>query len=136
MNISDIIPEDIVTFIGDEIQALQPLEGIMAKVTPVSIQDLLSLGLGLLLVMAVLFGFLISGLLAFVKFFLRLGFCVFSLLWFLSFLIPTGILYHVQSKIQDLGSIIEVEKGNVANLFVGVCCAAFMVLAVIMSVVL
>jgi hypothetical protein len=87
-----------------------------------------------MLVMAVLFGFLISGLLAFVNIFLRLGFYVFSLLWILSFLIPTIILYHVQSKIQDLGSIIEVEKGNVANLFVGACCAAFIVLVVIMSV--
>ena len=80
LNISDIIPEDIVNFVGDEIQALQPLEGLMAKVTPMNIQHLLILGLGLILVMAVLFGFLISGLLSFVNFFLRLGFCVFSLL--------------------------------------------------------
>jgi hypothetical protein len=135
LNISDIIPEDIVNFLSDEIQALQPLEGIMAKVTPGNIQDLLILGLGLMLVMAVLFAFLISGLLAFVNFFLRLGFCLFILLCFIPFLIPTITLYHVQSKIQDLGSSIEVEKGNVANLFVGaVCCAAFMALAVIMSV--
>lgn len=138
LNISDIIPEDIVNFVGDEIQALQPLEGIMAKITPVNIQDLLILGLGLMLVMAILFICLIRGLLAFVHFFIRLGFClVFSLLFFLSFLIPTIFLYHVQSKIQDLGSRIEVEKGNVANLFVGaLCCASFMVLAVIMSVIL
>jgi hypothetical protein len=136
LNISDIIPEDIVNFVGDEIQALQSLEGLMAIVTPMNIQHLLILGLGLILVMAVLFGFLISGLLAFVKFFLRLGFClVFGLLCFVSFLVPTVTLYHVQSKIQDLGSSIEVEKGNVANLCVGaLCCAAFMVLAVITSV--
>jgi hypothetical protein len=133
LNISDIIPEDIVNFVGDEIQALQPLEGIMAKVTPGNIQDLLVLGC---FVMAFLLGFLISGLLTSVKKILRLGFClVFGLLCFISFLIPTYFLYLVQSKIQDLGSSIEVEKGNVANLCVGaLCCAAFMVLTVITSV--
>jgi hypothetical protein len=96
----------------------------------------LLLGLGLILVIAVLFVFLISRLLAFVKKILRLGFClVFGLLCFTAFLIPTIILYYVQLKIQDLGFIIKVKKGNVANLCVrALCCTAFIVLAVIMLV--
>lgn len=136
LNISDIIPENIVNFVADEVQALQPLEGIMAKVTPGNIQDFLILGLVLMLVMAVLFVCLISGLLAFINFFLKLGFClVFSLLCFISFLRPTTILFDVQSKIQDLGPGIEVERGNVANLFLGALCFnVFMALVVIMSV--
>ena len=140
LNISDIIPEDIANFVSDEIQVLQPLEGILAKVTPANIQDCLILGLELMLVMAVLFVCLIfSRLLAFANFFVRLATClVFGLLCFISFLIPTIILYYVQSKIQDLGSSIEVEKGNVENLCVGaLCCAVvMMVLTVIASVIL
>jgi len=41
LNISDIIPEAVTSFIGDEAQSLQPLEGVMAKVTPTVIQGCL-----------------------------------------------------------------------------------------------
>lgn len=73
LNISDIIPETITSFISDDVQSLQPLEAIMAKVTPTFFQDTLFFGLGFLVVMAAIFVCLIFKLISIATVFLRLG---------------------------------------------------------------
>jgi hypothetical protein len=45
LNISNIVPEAVVKFVSDEVKSLQPLEGILAKVTLASIQGWVILGL-------------------------------------------------------------------------------------------
>ena len=54
-NVSNIILEAATSFVGNEIQALQPLEGILAKVMPANIQGCSILALVLILVMATIF---------------------------------------------------------------------------------
>jgi hypothetical protein len=55
LNLSNIVPESVASFIGGQFQALQPLQGILAKVTMANIQVCLILGLVLMLVMATIF---------------------------------------------------------------------------------
>jgi hypothetical protein len=135
LNISDIIPETITSFIGNEIQSLQPLEAIMAKVTPIFIQDSLVFGLGILVVMAAIFLCLIFKLISVATLFLRLGVGLLVILCSVPFVIPTTILYHVQSEINGLGSVVGIEKGDAAGQYMGalVCAGVMMLLTIFMS---
>jgi hypothetical protein len=136
LNISDIIPEAVTSFIGDKVQSLQPLEGIMAKVTPTVAQGCFVFGLGFLAVKAVIFLSIISRLISVTNFLLRLGVCLLAVLCFVPFVIPTAILHLVQSEIQGLGSIVGIEKGDVTGQCMGalVCAALMMLLTIFMSV--
>ncbi|KAF8862719.1 hypothetical protein BDZ45DRAFT_739032 [Acephala macrosclerotiorum] len=136
LNVSDIIPEAIISFIGDEAQSLQPLEGIMAKVAPTIIQGSFVFGLGFLAIMATMFVIVIFSLLSVAAFFLRLGICLLAVLCFVPFIIPTAILYHVQSEIQGFGSIVGIEKGYVTGQCMGalVCAGVMMLLTIFMSI--
>lgn len=87
----------------------------MAKVTPMFIQDSLVFGLGLLVAMAAVFVCLIFKLISVATLFLRLGVGLLVILCFVPFVIPTTILYHVQSEIQGLGSVVGIEKGDTAD---------------------
>jgi hypothetical protein len=135
LNISDIIPEAITSFIGNEIQSLQALEAIMAKVTPTLIQDCLVFGLGFLAVIAATFVCLIFKLISVATLFLRLGVGLLVILCFVPFVIPTAILYLVQSEIQGLGSVVGIEKGDAADQCMGalVCTGVMMLLTIFMS---
>jgi len=135
LNISDIIPETITSFIGDEVQSLQPLEAIMAKVTPMFIQDSLIFGLGFLIFMATIFVCLIFKLIFVATLFLRLGVSLLVILCFIPFIIPTTILYHIQSEIQRLRSVIKIKKGDTANQYMGtlVCAGVMMLLTIFIS---
>ena len=53
VNCTKIIPETLTGFLGDQMEIFQPVEGILAGVSPTYIQDPLILGLGLTPVMAV-----------------------------------------------------------------------------------
>lgn len=115
LNLSNIVPETVATLVGDHVQALQPLPGILTIVT--HIQDFLILGLVLMLVM--------PAILCFVNCLLRLSIHTWMviiglLICCVPFFIPTVILFHVQSKIQNLPSSIEVQKGDVSNYCLGV----------------
>ena len=57
LNLSNIVPEAVTTFVGDQVQALQPLPGILTKVTMANIQDSLILGLVLMLAMTTILCF-------------------------------------------------------------------------------
>jgi len=134
LNISDIIPEAITSFIGDEVQRLLPLEGIMAKVIPTIIQGAFFFGLGFSAVMAVIFVCLISKLISVATFFLRLGVGLLAVLCCVPFAITTTILYGVQSEIQGFGSIVGVEKGDGAGQSMGalVCVGVMTLLTILM----
>ena len=136
LNISDIIPEAVTSFIGDGAQSLQPLEGIMAKVAPSIIQGSFAFGLGFLVIMAALFVITIFRLLSITTFFLRLGVCLVAVLSFIPFVIPTAILYQVQSDIRGLESIVGIKKGDVASKCTGVvfCAGVMMLLTIFMTV--
>jgi hypothetical protein len=134
LNISDIIPEAVRSFIGDEVvQSLQPLEGIMAKVTPAIIQSSFFFGLGFLAVMAAMFVYLI---LSTASFFLRLGICLLAVLCFVPFVIPTAILHRAQSEIQGFDSTVGIEKGDVTGQCMGTvaCTGVMMLLTIFMSI--
>jgi hypothetical protein len=129
LNLSNIVPEAVATFVGDQVQALEPLPWILAN-----IQGCLILGLVLLiLVMAVI--------LCLAKCLLRLSICigmviigVAGLLCCVPFAIPTFILFAVQSKIQNLPSNIEVQKGDVSYYCLGILfCGIIMTLSAILS---
>src|SRR5438045_3659875 len=51
LNLSKIVPEVVATFIGDQVQALEPLPVILAKVTVENIQGCLIAGLVLMLML-------------------------------------------------------------------------------------
>jgi hypothetical protein len=134
LNITDIIPEAVRSFIGDEVvQSLQPLEGIMAKVTPAIIQKPFFFGLGFLAVMAAMFVYLIIST---ASFFLRLGICLLAVLCFVTFVIPTAILHRAQSEIQVFDSTIGIEKGDVTGQCMGIvaCTGVMMLLTIFMSI--
>jgi hypothetical protein len=61
---------------------------------------------------------------------MRVIVCLVSgLICFIPFLIPTVILYILQSKTQNLPSSIEVEKGEVSGYCLGAfCCTVVMML--------
>ena len=53
--LSDIVPEEVKSFLGDQLNDLQSLEGISTKVTSAYIQDCLIVGLVLMLILATIF---------------------------------------------------------------------------------
>lgn len=136
LNLSNIVPEAVVTFVGDQVQALQLLPEILAKVTMANIQDCLILGLVLMLVM--------STILCFAHYLLRLSIRIGMVIIFVAgltccvpFFIPTVVLFAVQSKIENLPSSIEVQKGDVSNHCLGVlCCGVLMTLLATLSPIL
>jgi hypothetical protein len=136
LNLSNIVPEAVATFVGDQVQALQPLPEILAKVTVANIQDCLILGLVLMLVMPIIlcFAHYLLGLS------IRIGMVIIfvaGLTCCVPFFIPTVVLFAVQSKIENLPSIIEVQKGDVSNYCLGVlCCGVVMTLLATLSPIL
>jgi hypothetical protein len=87
------------------------------------------------LVIAAIFFCLIFKLIFVATLFLRLGVALLVILCFVPFVMPTTILYHVQSEIQGLGSVVGIEKGDAANQYIGalVCAGVMMLLTIFMS---
>jgi hypothetical protein len=133
LNLSNIVPEAVVNFVGDQVQALQPLPEILAKVTVTNIQDCLILGLVLMLVMSIILYFAL-------RLSIRIGMVIIfvaGLTCCVPFFIPTVVLFAVQSKIESLPSSIEVQKGGVSNYCLGVlCCGVVMTLLATFSPIL
>lgn len=154
LNISDIVPKALANLVDDkaqplegilvsiivnQVQALQPLEGILTRVTPSNTQVCLILGLVLMLVLRVIFAcsifsriFSLASFLFKLGVFIRVIVCLVSgLICLIPFLIPTVILYILQSKPQNLPSSIEVEKGEVSGYCLGAfCCTVVMMLLI------
>ena len=107
----------------------------MAKVTPTIIQGALVFGLVFLTFMTAIFACLLFKLISVTTFFLRLGVGLLAVLCFVPFVIPTAILYHVQSEIQGFRSIAGIEQGDVAGQCIGalVCASVVMLLTILMS---
>jgi hypothetical protein len=129
LNLSKIVPEDVATFLGDQVQALQPLPEILAKVTVANIQDCFILGL-------VLISIILPITLCVAHYLLKLSIRIGMMIMFVAgliccvpFFIPTVILFAIRSKIENLPSSIEVQKGDVSNYYLGVlCCGVVMML--------
>jgi hypothetical protein len=105
----------------------------MAKVIPAIIQNSFYFGLGFLVIIAAIFLYLILSTIAF---FLRLGFCLLAILCFIPLVIPTAILYQVQSEIQSFDLIIGIEKGDATGQCMGAfaCTGIMMLLTIFMSI--
>jgi hypothetical protein len=138
-NISDIIPEgipeDVTSFIIDKVQFLKPLEGILAEAIIITIRGSLYLGLGCLALITALFFYFILKVLSVATLCVRLLICFSTILFFVLFAIATGILYHAQSKIQELGSIFGIEKGDMSTHYtvILICAGVMMLLTIFMS---
>jgi hypothetical protein len=138
LNLSIIATEAVASFVGNQFQTVQPLQGILAKVTVANIQNCLISGLVLMLVITTIF---ISSLFGLANCLLRLGIRIWMLTIFIvgliccvPFGIPTVILFTAQSKIQNLSSAIEVQKGDASNYCLGaLCCGFIMVLLATIS---
>jgi len=137
-NISDIIPEgipeDVTSFISDKVQLLKPLEEILSEVITI-IRGSLYLSLGYLGLIIPLFFYFILKMLPIATFCVRLLICVSTILFFILFGIATSILYHLQSKFQELGSIFEIEKGDMSSYYTVIlsCTSVIMLLKILMS---
>jgi hypothetical protein len=133
LNLSNIVPEAVAIFVGDQVQALQPLPGIFTKVTVANIQDCLILGLVLMLVIPCFAHYLL-------RLSIRVGMAIIfvaGLACCVPFVIPTVILFTVQSKIDNLPSSIEVQKGDVRNYCLGILsCGVVMMLLATLSPIL
>jgi hypothetical protein len=139
-NISDLIPkdvpEDVASFVGDKVQPLKPLEGILAKVTFTTIRDYLALCLLCLALITAMFFYLILSVATLcLKLLICLLICLSAIL-FVVFAIPITMLHHALSNIQKLGSIVGIEAGGVGSQFIGalVCAGVIMLSTIFMSV--
>jgi hypothetical protein len=138
-NISDIIPEgipeDVTSFISDKAQFLKPLEGILSEVIIMTIRGSLYFGLGYLALITALFFYFILKVLSVATLCIRLLICFSTIFFFSIFSIATGILYHLQSKIQELESIFTVKKGDMNSYYtvLFICTGVMMLLTFIMS---
>ena len=144
LNLSSLVPKTIASFVRDQVQVLQPLEDELKKVTPTNIQHCLTGGLVLVLVMAVIFiSSIFRRLFCFAKFLLRLSIFIrvlisltVGLVCCIPFLIPTVILFDIQSKTENMPSSIKIEKGEVGNYCLGALgCFVSMILLVTVSLV-
>ena len=125
LNLSKIVSEAVTPFVGDQVYALQPLPGTLIKVTVAYIQACLILGLVLMLVMTIILGFILGFANYLLRLSIRIGMVIIfmgGLICCILFAIPTGVLYAVQSKIDNLPSSIQVQKGNASNYCLGVLC--------------
>lgn len=130
LNISDIIPQNIANF-SHEVQALQPLEGILAKMTSTNIQDVLISSLAFIVVAVLVCAILIELEKSFFKLVVGLGAGLLCLAFVLG-LVPTIILHDMQSKIRDLGPIIGIVMGDVwETVVVVLVCVILMILLVV-----
>jgi hypothetical protein len=136
LNISDIIPEpikqfseDIQNFVNGQFQPLQYLEGITAKVTSANIKGPFVFGIGLVFVLAAILFFCLFIMRTVTNNLMKVGICLLAILCCFPFAIPTAILSRVESKIQESGPIVSIEKGDAANLSIGaLVCAIIMIL--------
>jgi hypothetical protein len=135
LNISNIVPEAVASFVANQIHSLQPLEGILVKITPANIKGSLISGLVLLGVIASILLYFAFKVVSFASLFLRLlrwGVYFLCLLFCVALLIPTITTHYVQSKIHAFGPIVGIEKGGVFHQFILiVSCAGVMALSAI-----
>jgi hypothetical protein len=138
LNISSIVPEAVASFVANQIHSLQPLEGILMKITPANIEGSLISGLVLLGVIVSILVYFAVKVVSFANLFLRLlrlGVCFLCLLFCVALLIPIVTIHHVQSKIQAFGPVVGIEKGGVFHQFILIVIfAGVMALSVFVSV--
>lgn len=134
VDVSKIFPASITSLASDQAGFLQPLEGILQRVTPAYIQDPLIFGLALTLVMAVIFassnlswpfGSVIRQLGPTLTLGLSL---VIGLACCLIFFVPMVICLILRLEAQKLHSNVETKEGNVGSY----CLGAFLSAIVLM----
>ena len=132
LNISKIIPAKVQKFLENEIDALQPLEGILAKLTIIKVQVSLILGLIVMFIIAFLFiSLLFVRFLGFAPYILEVGVYTLCGLCFVFFFVPAFFFKDIQLEIKDLGSNIRVKRGNVGNLSIGALSCTCVITAII-----
>ena len=114
------------------LEPLQPLEKVLAKITPAYVTATAIAGLVLLSVMAGLFAYFALKLFSLPGLRFRLAICFLCLLLWVPFLIPIGIIFVARSKIQGFRPLVEMDIGDVSmqsikNLF----CAIIISLGII-----
>jgi hypothetical protein len=121
VNTSKFLPTALTSAVGDQLKPFHQLDGTLAKLSPEYIKDSFILGLAATVVLTIAFLCSIFGqdygpvppqrdssLFAM----LSLGI---GLVCFVSFFVPTIILYTLYSKSKELPSNFEVSKGHVAG---------------------
>lgn len=137
LNIFNIILKAVMKFIGDNIQSLQPLEGILAKVTLAKIQDNLILGLISTFLIILIFTCLFFEFISFAARLLKLRAYLVFVFCFALFLLAYLTLHHIQLKIQDFKFIIMIKKRPISNLSIRtVIYAKVMILLIILMSIL
>ena len=143
LNISDIIPEAVKQFSGDiqnlvtsQFQPLQYLEGVTAKVTSANIKGPIIVGIGFFAVLSTTLFFCRFIIRTATNGLLKVGIGLLAILCCIPFAIPPAILFYVESKIQESGPIISIEKGDAASLSIGalVCTIVIMLLTSVILV--
>jgi hypothetical protein len=136
LNVSNILPTNIANFLDSEFNFVDPLEGIMAKVTPINIEGCLILGTTLVfIVTSGLIGIFFNFLHVFSTL-LKVGVGLLCVLCFALFFIPYFTLHSVQSKLMGLDSILGLKEGNVGQLSMGalVCTGLMMLTSTVLSI--
>jgi hypothetical protein len=136
LNITDIIPEaitqfsiDIQNFIAGQVQPLQYLEGVTAKVTSANIKGSVVFSVGFFAILAMTLFFCLRIMRIVINNLMKAGICLLAILYCIPFAIPPAILSHVESKIQESGPTVSIEKGDAARLLIGALfCAIVMML--------
>jgi hypothetical protein len=143
LNITDIIPDsikqfsvNIQNFIASRFQPLQYLEGITAKVTPVNIKGPLVVGAGFFAVLAMTLFFCLFIKRSVINNLMKAGICLLAILYCIPFAILPAILSYAESKIQESGPIVSIERGDAARLSIGalVCAIVMMLLTSVILV--
>lgn len=137
------VPTEVANLLDNELQALKPLEGILATVPAMHIQVPLIIGLFSLLTLASLFAYSLFGRLYWiVKTYVLIGACLLcGLICVVLLGIPTVLFYDIQSNIErlglNLGPDIRVEKGDVRDMLIGaLACVFTMEILIVLSLIL
>lgn len=137
LNMTDIIPQDIMKHFGESFDDIRSLNIALARVTAPYLRDMLIIGMvsmfvGVLFFIASLYGWLPC----LKKWVVRPGIqcavvrLVFGLVLSVPFMIPTIILQILRSKLEHVPSWIEVQQGNAYGLCLGCLCCSFLVVIV------
>ncbi|KAH6883882.1 hypothetical protein B0T10DRAFT_564924 [Thelonectria olida] len=140
LNMTDIIPPDILKSLGETFDIIRALDTALTKITAPYFRDTLIVGMVSSFVSVFV---LITSLYGWPSCFrgsiVRPGalcaavYLVFGLILGVPFFIPTIILHILRSKLEQLPSWIQVQQGNVYGLCLGCLCCSLVI--VIMGIV-
>ncbi|KAF4434344.1 hypothetical protein F53441_13709 [Fusarium austroafricanum] len=135
LNITHIIPPDIVRHLSESFDSIRALDTALAKITAPYLRDTLVVGMVSTLVSVLVFtaslygwppcfrGRIVQPGLLYVG-----ARFVFGLVLSVPFFVPTIILHILRSKLGQLPSWIQVQQGNVYGICVGCLCCSLLIM--------